>query len=68
MNWKYSVTAIPAALMLAGIMSGCTQSSSKEVRIVAEERQEGSISQKKQVEEVRQDDHWFCDKPLWPEG
>lgn len=47
MNWKYSVTSIPIALMFAGIISGCTQSSSKEVGIVAEERQEGSISQKK---------------------
>lgn len=40
MKWKYSVTAIPIALMLAGIMSGCNQSTSKQVMIAPEERQE----------------------------
>jgi len=40
MKWKYSVTAIPIALILAGIMSGCNQSTSKQVMIAPEERQE----------------------------
>ena len=53
MTWKYIVTTIPIASMFAGIVAGCTQSSPKGVKIVAEERQEASISQKNQVEEVR---------------
>ncbi len=54
MNWKYNVTAIPMALVLAGVIDGCTQRSSKQVTTVPGERQEDSSSQKEQIEEARQ--------------
>jgi hypothetical protein len=53
MTWKCSVTAIPIALIFAGAMAGCNQSSSRDAGNVAEERHEASVSQGKQVEEVR---------------